>query len=76
MLICPLCKNEVKELTEDHIIMKAMGGPGKGHGNIQMICSNCNALKNKLIDRVLYRMWKGWYNDPILQKLFNPKFKK
>lgn len=75
MPICPLCKNEVIELTEDHIVPKAMGGAGKGHGNIQMICQNCNALKNVTIDRLLYRMWQGWYDDPLLQKAFNPKYK-
>lgn len=70
MVRCPLCGNEVVMLTEDHIVPKAMGGGGKGTGNIQMICSNCNALKNIVIDRVLYRMWKGWYEDPILTAIF------
>jgi 5-methylcytosine-specific restriction endonuclease McrA len=70
-LRCPLCNNLVVELTKDHIIPKAVGGLDVP-SNIQMICSNCNQLKNKLIDRLIIRMYKRMYEDPILIEKFRP----
>jgi CRISPR/Cas system Type II protein with McrA/HNH and RuvC-like nuclease domain len=74
MPTCPLCENEVTELTCDHIIPRAILKDDT-YNKKHLICATCNRRKERFIDGVLVKLWKGLYQDAEVQRIFNPRFK-
>lgn len=70
--VCNICHKEIKDAKDfilDHVIARGLGGPRYDLANLQILCKECNEIK----DRLDFAKIHGKSVDNVINKYIKKK---